>query len=235
MNSTPEDSDIKNHIQILQQYARKCDHITEMGVRGLNSTKVFLESKPKKLISYDWDKPPFQVDRLILRQAQELALRDQIDFQFLVADTTSIEINPTDLLYIDTWHTYEQLLLELLLHSSNVKKYIIAHDTNELVFPGMTCAIEDFLNINQHWQMHFMLVDLPGITVLERIEDKTTLCGDFAEDELRSEIEKQINLYYEECQSATGPTSSKWMDYKNQQLQRFLNDSRWPKTNALRK
>jgi hypothetical protein len=229
-----DDSDIKNHVDILKLYASKCSHLTEMGVRGLNSTRVFLDTKPKKLVSYDWDKPPFEVDRPTLEKVKVDALINGVDFEFIVGDTTKVEIEKTDLLYIDTWHTYEQLLLELLLHSSKSTKYIVAHDTNELVFPGMTCAIEDFLNINEQWQLDYMLIDLPGITVLERISEGETSWGAFTEQDLRQEINAQILLYYRQCAASTGPTSLDWMEYRDNQVEKFANADRWPRTNSLK-
>lgn len=234
MSNQKDNLDIQGHIATFVKYASQCSHITEMGVRGLNSTNVFLETKPKTLTSYDWDKPPFEVDREALKLAESKAEDLKVSFNFIVADTTSIQIEHTDLLYIDTWHTYEQLLLELFLHSSQTSKYLIAHDTNELVFPGMTCAIEDFLNLNDHWQMELMLVDLPGLTVLERVADKDVSWGNFEEIELRTEIQRQTTLYYQQCESRVGSTSHDWKNYHEQQVIRFKDSNRWPKTNSLR-
>ena len=46
-------SDINEHIPTLIKYGQECNHITEMGVRGIISTWAFLGSAPKKMISYD--------------------------------------------------------------------------------------------------------------------------------------------------------------------------------------
>jgi hypothetical protein len=46
-------SDINEHLPTLKQFAEKCEHITEMGVRGVVSTYAFLMGGPKKLIGYD--------------------------------------------------------------------------------------------------------------------------------------------------------------------------------------
>lgn len=228
-------SDIDNHIEILKNFADRCTHITEMGVRGLHSTRVFLSTKPKTLISYDWDKPPFEVDRNSLKDAYTYSKEHDIDFRFVVANTIDTIIEKTDLLYIDTWHTYEQLLLELLLHSSKVLKYIVIHDTNELVFPGMTCAIEDFTNLNPQWSMEYMLLDLPGITVLENIASSNEVnFGHFTENELREEIQKQTKLYYKQYESNVGSTDIDWINYTDSQRKRFADVKRWPKTNSLR-
>ena len=40
-----------------------------------------------------------------------------------------IEIEETDILFIDSWHIYGQLIRELNMHHKKVNKYIILHDT----------------------------------------------------------------------------------------------------------
>src|SRR5262249_50913089 len=45
------------------------------------------------------------------------------------ADVLKIEIEPTDLLFIDTWHVYEQLKCELMLHAGKALRFIALHDT----------------------------------------------------------------------------------------------------------
>ena len=50
-------SDINEHIPILIKYANECNFITEMGVRWVVSTWVWLACAPKKLISYDLYNP----------------------------------------------------------------------------------------------------------------------------------------------------------------------------------
>jgi hypothetical protein len=52
-----------------------------------------------------------------------------INFEFKIADSLKEEIETTDLLFIDTYHTYIHCLLELEKHEKNVNKYIILHDT----------------------------------------------------------------------------------------------------------
>ena len=47
-------SDINEHVPTILQYGQECNHITEMGVRGILSTWAWLACEPKdKLISYD--------------------------------------------------------------------------------------------------------------------------------------------------------------------------------------
>ncbi len=162
-------SDINEHMPTLQKYASECKHITEMGVRTVVSTWAFLEAKPKKLVSIDINDCP-------ISQAQNLAKDAGIDFAFIRGDTRKIEIEETDLLFIDTWHVYEQLQKELELHANKAKKYIILHDTttfgvrgedpNQL---GLWPAVEEFLNTNTNWKLRERFYNNNGLTVLERI------------------------------------------------------------------
>jgi len=50
-------SDINEHIPAIIKYGQECDHITEMGVRGIVSTWAWLAASPKKLIAYDLEDP----------------------------------------------------------------------------------------------------------------------------------------------------------------------------------
>lgn len=99
----------------------ECGDITEMGTRGGVSTRAWLYAQPEKLVCYDLRKLPI-VD-LLERVA------GKTDFQFHEADVLEIDIEETDLLFIDTWHVYEQLQAELAKHASKARKYIVLHDT----------------------------------------------------------------------------------------------------------
>lgn len=125
-------SDINEHLPTLRDYAAKCDTVTEMGVRWIVSTWAFLEGKPKRLTSYDIQHPAAYGGDIGVVQAA--ARNAGIAFNFHQADVLELEsIAPTDLLFIDTLHTYGQLNLELEKFSAYVGKYIILHDTPRLV------------------------------------------------------------------------------------------------------
>jgi len=152
-----------------------------MGVRGVVTTWAFLLARPKKLISYDAMICP--IDPVI-----KLAPKYGVEFDFKIADTgnPSTVIEPTDLLFIDTWHIYEQLKQELLLHSKYARKYIIMHDTsvfgdvrtseyyNCYVKPGLEGkglwpAITEFLSENTEWALKDRFTNCNGLTVLKRV------------------------------------------------------------------
>tara|TARA_B110000459_G_C16602449_1_gene491797 strand:+ start:703 stop:1245 length:543 start_codon:yes stop_codon:yes gene_type:complete len=144
-------SDINEHLPILKEYAEQCEHITEMGVRGVVSSYAFLSSNPKKMVSYDFDTHPNV--KILIEDAKNAG----IDFTYIKADTGKIEIEPTDLLFLDTEHSYDQVKKELELHSNKVKKYIIFHDTvtfgskGQNGKRGILPAIEEWVIKSPHW------------------------------------------------------------------------------------
>lgn len=214
---------IKGHLPVLKEYAQLYHHVTEMGVREFNSTYAFLLAKPKKLVSIDWNRPPFEISPDELAMALELADEAGIDYEFVSADSVEVEIEPTDLLFIDTWHTYEQLLLELILHADNVRHHIIAHDTNELIFPGMSWAVKDFIEYNPHWEVERLITDGPGMTVIRRKGPGKTTYPETKQpfkEALMEEIREQRNLYYRSTDK-DGSTNPYWEAYKREQAERF--------------
>ena len=160
-------SDINEHLPTLKKYSEECDHITEMGVRGIVSTWAFLMGNPKKLISYDIN----QIDESIIKNS---LIGNETEFNFILGDTMKIEIEETDLLFIDTLHTYEQLKVELQLHGNKSRKYIIFHDTTlfgnrgERGDIGLNPAIEEFIEKNLHWYKHEVFTNCCGLTILKR-------------------------------------------------------------------
>ena len=161
-------TDINEHLPTLKKYAEECEHITEMGVRTIVSTWAFLMGKPKKLISYDISKID---ESIILNTIKDI----DVDFKFILGDTTKIEIEETDLLFIDTLHTYDQLKVELELHGNKSKKYLIFHDTTlfgnrgEKGDIGLNPAINEFKEKNKHWVDHEVFTNCCGLTILKRI------------------------------------------------------------------
>jgi len=163
-------SDINEHLPILKRYAKKCRHVTEMGVRGIVSTYALLAGHPYTLISYDirnCDWKPLQ------KQALE---ENYTNFQFIIGNTLEIEIDPTELLFIDTLHNYDQLSVELKLHAPKVSKYLIFHDTTTYAYIGESYdglsrlglwpAIEEFMEDNPEWSIKERFTNNNGLTIL---------------------------------------------------------------------
>jgi hypothetical protein len=177
-----EVSDIHEHLPTLKKYADECNHITEMGVRCIVSTYAFLMGKPDKLISIDIQHP--NTWNAELSPVEAAAKEINAEFEFILGDTLQIDIEETDLLFIDTWHAYKQLKAELARHHSKVHKYIILHDTASYEFkdetsyeslgwhgdgPGIGKAINEFLSENSEWELHEKFTNNNGLTILKRI------------------------------------------------------------------
>jgi len=164
------DSDIQEHLPILKSYGEKVKTITEFGVRTGRSTAAFLASKPNTLRSYDISGRKFNY-KLYKRLSDK-----KTDFTFTEADTLKISIEKTDLLFLDTLHTYTQLKNELLLHSDKVQKYLIFHDTvtygdigMDNLKPGLLAAIDEFLLTNTNWKINKIFLNNNGLYILEKV------------------------------------------------------------------
>jgi hypothetical protein len=172
--------DIYEHLPVLEKYASECAHVTEMGVRWGASTLAFIMAKPDVLISYDIQSTP---------ELENIMKHTTTNHIFKIGDTLKIDIEPTELLFIDTLHTYNQLKLELERHSNKVSKYIILHDTTTFgrvdeniyshasetvknmgtVKQGLRTAMEYFLTDNTDWVIHEDLTNNNGLSILKRI------------------------------------------------------------------
>jgi acetyltransferase-like isoleucine patch superfamily enzyme len=177
-------SDINEHIPTLIKYASECEHITEMGVREIQSTWAFLGAAPKKLISYDLYNPSKWGGNI--NTVYDTAAEYGLNFTFIEADVLKIDIENTDLLFLDTWHSYKQVKSELARHASKVNKYIIFHDTTSYAYrdepltsehsdtlsdiagKGIWPAIEEFLQSNKKWQLVERFTNNNGLTIIKK-------------------------------------------------------------------
>lgn len=178
-------SDINEHFPAIIKYGKECDHITEMGSRGLISIWGWLATNPKKLISYDIQDPSKWGGSL--EDLKDTANAYGTEFEFNLANVLEVEIEETDLLFIDTWHAYKQLKAELELHASKARKYICFHDTtsyenrDETSYEiwgdewkgegiGIWRAIEEFLSSNPEWVLKERFTHNNGFTIIEKIK-----------------------------------------------------------------
>jgi predicted O-methyltransferase YrrM len=180
-------SDINEHLPTIKNLASECNIVTEMGTRFVVSTWALVYAEPKKIICYDINEDFFLEGK---KNIYEICKEKNIEFSFTKADTLKLEIQKTDLLLIDTLHTYFQLFSELSLHAKNVNKYIIMHDTvsfghyDEQIYShasdvvknqnhiksGLVPAIEDFLKTEEglNWSIYKVYENNNGLTVLIR-------------------------------------------------------------------
>lgn len=156
-------SDINEHVPVLSLLAENCKHITELGVRSIVSTWGFAEGLPRggKLVCYDIAHPPAEDMEALSRYCIDKG----VEFKFHLESSLDVTLEETDLLFIDTIHTYEQLSQELKKHGG-VAKWIVLHDT-------VSCAAELWPAIAEFMSFSpYILKDHygnnNGLTVLER-------------------------------------------------------------------
>jgi hypothetical protein len=165
-------SDINENLPVLYNLAKTVNHITEFGVRTGVSTRAFLNTDAE-LVSYD-----IYIDETV-QQLFNFANQENKKAQYIKADTLSLVIEETDLLFIDTLHTYKQLKQELYLHGNKSRKYIVFHDTytfgligeDKIDKQGLLSAIIEFIINNPHWKFKIYKTNNNGMTVLERTTD----------------------------------------------------------------
>lgn len=167
--ATKTPSDINENVHLLYELAQQCETVVEMGVRTGVSTRAFLNTRTK-LISYD-----ISLDKEVATLF-EMARMEGKNAQYIKADVLNIEIAETDLLFIDTLHTYTQLSKELKLHGNKAKKYLAFHDTYTFGLSGevgndrkgLMTAIIEFMIENPHWKFKTHKTNNNGFTILER-------------------------------------------------------------------
>jgi len=155
-------SSINEHLPTLRSYAKRVDHVTEFGVREGISTIGLLSGAPKKMISYDIN--PFKYES----ECIDWAGKNGTEFIFRIGDTREIEIEETGLLFIDTNHFYDHLMIELTRHQARVSAYIICHDTVVFANRGMMRAILDFCKDYRRWILEKHYTNNNGLTILAR-------------------------------------------------------------------
>lgn len=159
---------IHQHLTVLRDTASGCQHVTEFGVGCGDSTLAWLLVQPDKLVCYDLG---FQDCVPWLQR-----IRGRTDFRFYLADSRLVEIEPTDLLFIDTVHTYGQLKEELRLHADKARRFIVLHDTTTFgdvsennLPPGLWKAVEEWLAASPHWQLMWRHEHNNGLSCFKRI------------------------------------------------------------------
>lgn len=163
-------TDISQALPILRGLASIVDHVTEFGMREGNSTTALMAGLPRVLITYDHRAVP-------LKPLVEAAAEARVEF--IITRQNVLEAAPieeTDLLFIDTLHTFDQLTKELKIHGSRATRFIAFHDTHTF---GKTCqgkkggegllpAIGNFLKANRKWRLLYHTVKENGFTVIGR-------------------------------------------------------------------
>ena len=159
-----QQSDIWEHLPYLRYLATKCGSVVEFGTG--RSTPAFLHAQPNKLLSVDLN-PSDKVKGL-------LPLKGRTDFSVLQANDLEIDIEETDMLFIDTRHTCGQLRAELERHSPKIRRWIVLHDTvtfgergEDGKSEGLWPAVQELV-AGGGWKIKEHFTNNNGLTTLER-------------------------------------------------------------------
>jgi len=163
-------SDIFEYLPVLKNLSCECPSAVEIGVRGIVSTWGILQelsenkSGTASYIGIDIVSPP--------------------------KNSLHVEIPYSDLLFINSLHTYVHLTAELERYCDKIDKYIALHDTsdpwgdqneayhgNYSEYPemidkskeGLWQAVVDFLERHPEWELEARYANNHGFTILRRI------------------------------------------------------------------
>lgn len=187
-------SDINQHLPHLRRLAMKCSSVVEVGVASMNSTWGILQGlseSPDENKSYkgiDLYRP----NEEMLNYAKAIANEHGVAFSFVQGNdiNPNVDIEISDMLFIDSLHTYAHLTTELEKFSPKIRKFIAMHDTSEPFayegegyngdyseYPdsvdrqkrGTWPAIWDFLVRHPEWKLQERHFNNFGFTVLKRV------------------------------------------------------------------
>lgn len=123
-----------NQIWTIVQIAAQCSSAVEFGVRrGVSTLSIAFglansESPTAWFNSYDIVKSSDSIDM----EAYTKAAKDaNVSAKFILANSRKVEIPETDLLFVDSYHSYSHFMEEMRLHSHRARKYIIMHDSSQ--------------------------------------------------------------------------------------------------------
>lgn len=187
-------SDINEHLEFLYNMGKEVNHITEFGVGYGKSTLAFfaaVEETGGTLHSYEIKSRDVILsipERKNYNHQEELAVLSKIETAFNMArdaglnvtlhlqDSLAHDIEETDLLLVDSHHTFNHVLAELTKHGDKVRKYIIFHDTEtyglsgqEKGSVGIWPAINQWMDGHPEWKIKEQYYNCNGLLVIERI------------------------------------------------------------------
>lgn len=169
LNACALPTSIHQHLTVLRDTASGCRHVTELGVGDGWSTLAWLLVQPEELVLVDLGYQP------CFKALEKMAGRTKITYW--VSDSRLVELPETDLLFIDTIHTYDHLSTELFLHGDKSRRFIVLHDTTtfgevgeDRRSPGLWRAVEEFMESDREddWKILHRHHHNNGLTILQR-------------------------------------------------------------------
>lgn len=111
---------------------KECKSYMELGTHQGGTASVAMLCKPNRVYLVDIDFTKY--NKFLKPLAEKWCERHDIELIVNQTDSTGFgAINMTDMLVIDSYHHPAHMKKELDMHGSNVRKYIIAHDTSNML------------------------------------------------------------------------------------------------------
>ena len=157
-------TDINEHMPTLRELASNCDHVTELSCWINGAAIAIAYGNPKQFHSIapgpkpEWD----------------YYLQNFPGFTSQIGIPGEIEIQPTDMLFVDTVHTGMMKNQELFKYASKVSRYIVLHDTatygdtGQDGQPGILAAVRGFLKMHPEWLVIRNDTNNNGLMVLSK-------------------------------------------------------------------
>lgn len=163
-------SDCFKHCPTIYELASKCQHITELGLNSKPISISLLAAQPLTFVAYGEQENQIHSIEKILGP-----VKGRTDLKLRIGHSLKTQIEPTEMLVIDTYHASPRLKQELLKHAGNVKKYIVLPSTYAYAvrgedgsYPGLADIIKDFMDKNPEWEIVHQVTHNNGMTVLQR-------------------------------------------------------------------
>jgi beta-1,4-mannosyl-glycoprotein beta-1,4-N-acetylglucosaminyltransferase len=163
-------SDIFEHVPYLYRLGSLCRHITELGTRAGRSTSAFIYARPERLIAYDLERGEN------IPTLERAAAEHGVNFSFRQEDVLKVDLEETDMLFIDTWHVETQMRQELARHADKARLYLVLHDTVSFGHGGETAghrgiwpAVSDYMRDHPEWAILQHFPNNNGLTVFTRV------------------------------------------------------------------
>lgn len=167
-------NDFHQHMDVLRDYASKCEHVTEISGWRKPALVALAEGCKGKVVSYCHAKKPewAVMEKLIGDRFNEMVAQDLSDLQLSPGN-----INGTDLLFVDTKHNGPTVFTQLTRFSPFVSKYLVIHCTStygkdgEDNQPGVMAGIRMFLKNHREWNVVYSTRENHGLMILSRLEE----------------------------------------------------------------
>lgn len=165
--------DCNEHLPTVKELAERCSHVTE--ITAWNKWLVALAHCPARVASYAGR---------ALESWPDMAKLLGDRFHSEAVDSLDAEVEPTELLIIDTLHQAGRLYQELVRHHEKVSKWIVVHCTQTYGEkgddggPGVLPGLRRFLREHPTWNVRDYYPNNHGMVVLTRAgEDRKELPG----------------------------------------------------------